>query len=301
MPDVEVTPPDSTSEAIPGNPPELDRIQLKPADLQTKSVPWKNVELPIDIMLLTAKDCEFYSCLQYCLNPGYFRSYDKTVGTVHFGKMGEGETKLKIAVIRCNVGSTVPMGAAVVVPNAVRVLRPKAVFCVGYCGGLNKEKVKLGDVVISAKLATYGPVKVNEDGVTERGVRVPSSTGLADLTRYADHGWRAPLKDPRKLEVKVHKDALLLSGPEVVNSERRRNELIQRYRDAIAIEMEGEGLYAAAHNLNVEWVVIKGVSDFAANKSSTDLWRPFASAMAASITAHILSEPSVFQDWPHCA
>lgn len=303
MPDVEVTPPDSTSEAIPGNPPELDGIQLKPADLILKSLPWKDVELPIDIMLLTAKDCEFYSCLYYCLNPklGYFRSYDKTVGYVYFGKMGEGEKKLKIAVIRCNVGSTVPLGSAVVVPDAVRILRPKAVFCVGYCGGLNKKKVKLGDVVISARLATYGPVKVNEDGVTERGVRVPSSAGLADLTRYADHGWGAPLKNPGELEVKVHKDALLLSGPEVVNSEERRDELIQRYPDAIAIEMEGEGLYAAAHKLNVEWVVIKGVSDFAANKSSTDLWRPFASAMAASITAHILSDPYVFQDWLHCA
>ncbi|XP_068707679.1 5'-methylthioadenosine/S-adenosylhomocysteine nucleosidase-like [Montipora foliosa] len=301
MPDVEVTPPDSTLEAIPGNPPGLDRIQLKPADLPKDPVPWENVELPIDIMLLTAKDCELCSCLQYCLDPGYFRSYCRNVGYVYFGKMGEGETKLKIAVIRCNVGSTVPMGSAVVVPDAVRMLSPKAVFCVGYCGGLNKEKVKLGDVVISAKLASYAPVKVNEDGVTERGVRVPASTGLAKLTIGADYGWRAPLKNPRELEVKVHKDALLLSGPEVVNSEERRDELIQRYPDAIAIEMEGEGLYTAAHRLNVEWVVIKGVSDFAAKKSSTDSWRPFANAMAASVTAHILRDPYVFQDWPHCA
>ncbi|XP_068707668.1 death domain-containing ATP nucleosidase-like [Montipora foliosa] len=302
MADVVVPAPDSTPEAIrPGNPPELDRGQLKPANLQIKSLPWKDVERPIDILLLTAKDCEFYSCLQYCLNPGYFKSYNRAVGYVYFGKMGEGETKLKIAVIQCNVGSAVPSGSAVVVPDAVRMLRPKAVFCVGYCGGLNKEKVKLGDVVISARLATYAPIKVNEDGVIERGVRVPSSTGLADLTRNADRGWKAPLEEGSELEVKVHKDALLLSGPEVVNSEERRDELIKRYPDAIAIEMEGEGLYTAAHKLNVEWVVIKGVSDFAAKKSSTDTWRPFASAMAASITAHILREASVFQDWPHCA
>ncbi|XP_068721359.1 death domain-containing ATP nucleosidase-like isoform X2 [Montipora capricornis] len=237
--------PDGAPEVIPSNPPKLDRIQLKPADLPKDLVPWENVELPIDIMLLTAKECEFYSCLQYCLNPGYFQSYDRAVGGfVYFGKIGDGETKLKIAVIQCNVGSTVPSGSAVVVPDAVKLLRPKAVFCVGYCGGLNKEKVKLGDVVISAKLATYGPVKVNEDGVIERGVRVPSSTGLVNLTKYADHGWGAPLKNLGELEVKVHKDAFLLSGPEVVNSEKRRDELIQRYPDAIAIEMEGEGYFA---------------------------------------------------------
>ncbi|XP_068707659.1 death domain-containing ATP nucleosidase-like isoform X2 [Montipora foliosa] len=256
MPDVVVPVPDGTFEVIPSNPPELDLMQLKPADVKAKSVPWKDVELvlPIDIMLLTANDCEFYSCLQYCLNPGYFESYDRAVGSVYFGKMGEGETKLKIAVIQCNVGSTGPSGSAVVVPDAVRMLRPKAVFCVGYCGGLNKEKVKLGDVVISAKLATYAPIKVNEDGVIERGVRVPSSTKLAKLTICADYGWKAPLKDRSELEVKVHKNALLLSGPEEVNSEERRDKLIKRYPDAIAIEMEGEGvtneLYLARDHLS---------------------------------------------------
>ena len=56
----------------------------------------------------------------------------------------------------------------------------------------------------------------------------------------------------------------------------------------------------AAHDLDVEWVVIKGVSDFAdGKKSETDSWRPFASTMAASLTAHILSDAIVFEDWAH--
>ena len=57
----------------------------------------------------------------------------------------------------------------------------------------------------------------------------------------------------------------------------------------------------AAHDLDVvEWVVIKGVSDFAdGKKSATDEWRPFASTMAASLTAYILSDPIVFEEWPH--
>ena len=60
------------------------------------------------------------------------------------------------------------------------------------------------------------------------------------------------------------------------------------------------GLYAAAHDLDIEWIVIKGVSDFAdGNKSDTDAWRLFASVMAASVVAHILKDASVFQDWPH--
>jgi len=215
--------------------------------------------------------------------------------------MGHDETtKLKIAVIQCVPGSTVTKGSAVVVSKAVQILGPKAVFCVGFCGGLNNRKVKLGDVVISEKLITYAPSTVTDNGVVERGVRVPSKTYLADLIKTAGHGWEAPLKDPRNLEVKVHRDGVFLSGPEVVDSKERRDQLIKRFPDAIAIEMEGEGLYAAAHDLDVEWVVIKGVSDLAdGKKSETDSWRPFASTMAASLTAHILSDAIVFEDWPH--
>ena len=60
------------------------------------------------------------------------------------------------------------------------------------------------------------------------------------------------------------------------------------------------GLFAAAHDLEIEWIVIKGVSDYAdENKSESDSWRRFASVMAASLTAEILSDHSVFQNWPH--
>jgi len=137
--------------------------------------------------------------------------------------------------------STVTKGSAVVVSKAVQILGPKAVFCVGFCGGLNNRKVKLGDVVISEKLITYAPSTVTDNGVVERGVRVPSKTYLADLIKTAGHGWEAPLKDPRNLEVKVHRDGVFLSGPEVVDSKERRDQLIKRFPDAIAIEMEGEG------------------------------------------------------------
>ena len=60
------------------------------------------------------------------------------------------------------------------------------------------------------------------------------------------------------------------------------------------------GVYSAAHDLNVEWIIIKGVSDFADGKNSEkNAWRPFASIMAASVVAHILSNPIIFEDWPH--
>ena len=50
----------------------------------------------------------------------------------------------------------------------------------------------------------------------------------------------------------------------------------------------------------MEWIVVKGISDFAeGRKLNTAAWRLFASVMAASLTFHILGDVMVFKDWLH--
>ena len=212
---------------------------LKNEDLPENSVPWNNVQLPVDFLLLAAQDCEFLACVSY-LNPDFCKVYRKALGYVYLGNIGKDELKLRIAVMKCHEGSTCPGGSAFVVTYAVKVLMPKAVFCVGFCGGLNFNKVNLGDVVVSKKLITYAPSKVTENAIEERGVKVPLKSLFSMLIPSAGEGWKAPLKDPKELEVQVHLGAFL-SGPEVVYSNERRNALIERFPEAIAIEMEGEG------------------------------------------------------------
>ena len=142
--------------------------------------------------------------------------------------------------MKCRMGAAGPGGAAGVVRDAVKALTPKAVFCVGYCGGLQPVKVKLGDVVISEVLITYAPSKVTKDGIEERGDRVPLKPNLAKVILNAAAGWSAPLRDPAKLEVEQVRGALL-SGPQVVDDNDLREALLNRFPGAIAIEMEGEG------------------------------------------------------------
>ena len=61
------------------------------------------------------------------------------------------------------------------------------------------------------------------------------------------------------------------------------------------------GVYAAAHDANIEWVIVKGVASyFHQSQSATSEWMSFASAMAASLVARILNDPVVFREWPHC-
>ena len=46
---------------------------------------------------------------------------------------------------------------------------------------------------------------------------------------------------------------------------------------------------------------MKSVASFVnQTQPSSSEWMSFASTMAASVVAKIISDPAVFKDWPHC-
>ncbi|XP_068679899.1 NLR family CARD domain-containing protein 3-like isoform X3 [Montipora foliosa] len=268
-------------------PPKLRVKPPKLSDLPIASKPWRNVDLPIDILLLTVENCEFLSCFSFLDRP--FKSYKIEVGPIYFGYTGNtgDQEKLKVALMKCSKGAAVPGGSLTAVKNAVRVLSPKAVFSVGTCSGLSSDKVKLGDVVVSAKLTTAA------------GFKTPVSRHVSDLVRDAPHGWVAPLENPDQLEVEVHCDGDILSQTRTARC--GFFDLHLQYPEAIAVETEGEGVFAAAYDEKVEWVVVKGVACFVNETPvSGSEWMSFASTMAASVVAKMLNDPVVFQEWSHC-
>ena len=104
------------------------------------------------------------------------------LGHVFLGQMGEGDrVKLKVALVRCTEGGTQPGGSLIAVKNTVEILRPKAVFCVGSCGALHRDKTTLGDVVVSAKLTTYVDRTVTNNGVQHRGFTTPVGRDIASV------------------------------------------------------------------------------------------------------------------------
>ncbi|XP_068699975.1 NLR family CARD domain-containing protein 3-like isoform X2 [Montipora foliosa] len=268
-------------------PPKLRVKPPKQSDLPVASKPWGNADLPIDILLLTVEDCEFLSCFSFLDRP--FKSYKEEVGPIYFGYTGNNgdQEKLKVALMKCSKGAAVPGGSLTAVKNAVRVLSPKAVFSVGTCSGLSSNKVKLGDVVVSAKLTTAA------------GFKSPVSRRMSDLVRDAPYGWFAPLENPDELEVEVHCDGDILSQTQGARC--GCADLHLQYPEAIAVETEGEGVFAAAYDEKIEWVVVKGVAHFVNQTHlSRSEWMSFASTMAASVVAKMLNDPVVFQEWPHC-
>ncbi|XP_068753852.1 NLR family CARD domain-containing protein 3-like [Montipora capricornis] len=189
--------------------------------------------------------------------------------------------------MKCARGAAVRGGSLTAVRNALRGLSPKAVVSVGTCSGLSSDKVKLGDVVVSAKLTTAA------------GFKSPVSRHVSDLVRDAPYGWVAPLENPDELEVEVHCDGDILSQTQAVRC--GCADLHLQYPEAIAVETEGEGVFAAAYDEKIEWVVVKGVASFVnQTQLSRSEWMSFASTMAASVVAKMLNNPVVFEEWPYC-
>ena len=60
------------------------------------------------------------------------------------------------------------------------------------------------------------------------------------------------------------------------------------------------GVFTAAFDCQIEWLIVKGIADFAdGSQLVSESWSSCASVMAASLVAHILSEPCVYHSWPH--
>ena len=59
-------------------------------------------------------------------------------------------------------------------------------------------------------------------------------------------------------------------------------------------------MFTAAFDCQIEWLIVKGIADYAdGSQLPSEGWSSFASVMAASLVAHILSDPYVFHSWPY--
>ena len=196
------------------------------SDLPKTLKRWNDVQLPVDILLMTVEDCEFLACYTFLRNP--IKSYQQNLGFVYFGTMGEsGDVPLKVALMRCSEGSSVPGGSLVTVKNAVVELRPKAVFSVGCLEGLNPEvtKLQLGDVVVSSKLLTDAfKTRVGRD--------------IFHLAKHANDGWIPPLKSSEDRKVQVCCDGEIISGTDPICAKRQ---CMSDSIKAVAFEKGGGG------------------------------------------------------------
>ena len=208
----------------------------------------KNVEervqgLSCDVLLVTATAVEAQAVLHV------FPRHESIFQPIHVGNNSYFDLGIiggaRTFLVQSEMGAGGPAGAALVVYEGIKALSPSAVIMVGIAFGLIPKEQRPGDILVSRQLVGYELQKIEQgpDGgeiIKHRGDRVQASSRLLSLLRASIFDWQGP-----KVQF-----GLILSGDKLAKSKNFRNKLLGIEPEAIGGEMEGTGVYAAAHRNN---------------------------------------------------
>lgn len=182
-------------------------------------------------------------------------------------------------------------GASLTIAEGIKALHPSSVIMVGIAFGMRPEQ-RIGELLVSRQITEYELQKVgtHADGqryIIPRGDRVYASVGLLDRFRDAALRWQGK---------KVH-FGLLLSGAKLVDNQEFKEQLQTIEPEALGGEMEGAGLYAAAQRSKVDWILVKGICDWAdGNKQrNKSRYQQQAASQAAQFTLYVIQQGGFHQ------
>jgi nucleoside phosphorylase len=181
-----------------------------------------------------------------------------------------------LTLVESEAGSATPDGSLDTIKDAIRDTHPSTVIMVGIAFGMKRDRQNMCDILVSQYLRAYEPGRVGEPR-SLRGVYVNSSSALMDLVRSVQVDWQGP---------KVH-TGLLLSGEKLVDDLQFLKELQTLEPDAVGGEMEGQGLYTAVHKAKLDWMIVKGISDWGNGRKSIK-YQPKAAGNAARFVLEML-------------
>jgi nucleoside phosphorylase len=239
-----------------------------------------------DILLATVTQTETQAVLQ--LFPGYQGISIRKKIYYDLGFIND----LRVALFQQpHIGSTGTAGSHMSIKEAINALSPLYVIMVGIAFGINSDALKIGDILVSRQIQDYDPQRVslgadNQPVFEPRGDRVTASPHLLDLFIAGQYSlpniWPG---QPPKIEF-----GLILSGSKLVDHLGYREELRRFAPDAIGGEMEGIGLYHAASERKVHWILVKAICDWGDGNKHIDKddRQQLAASNAAIFTCHVL-------------
>ena len=187
------------------------------------------------------------------------------------------------------------MGMTAACVTACKVIerwRPRFLVMTGMAAGTRKEQ-NYGDILIAEAAYDYGSGKITD---TESGERIftPSYNQLrVDAALYAllqrwerdqlhtdaiGRAWYTEKQPPPRLII-----GLLASGAAVVQSQVLVEDILNKSRKVVGLDMEAYGIFHAAHlatSPRPKVLIVKSVSDFA-DKRKDDKWQQYAAFTSA--------------------
>jgi len=252
-----------------------------------------SLEEKINILLVTATEVET-AALNMHLRPLPEKTnlLTVTVGkqTYHIGVLG----KYGIVHVQCQMGSVLPGASSSTVEEAIAQWNVKAVVMVGIAFGIAPKKQRIGDVLISKTIIPYEIKRIGAKANVPRGPIPPCGSVLLNrFTNCTDWSFELPRKQKSRIM-----PAQMLSGESLIDNREHLHRLHKTFPQADGGEMEGAGVFAAAHKHQVEWILVKGICDFADGKKGRGKKgkQDIAAKAAASLCCHVFSQAQAFAE-----
>lgn len=192
--------------------------------------------------------------------------------------------------------------AASLVSDIIHHWQPGAMLLVGIAAGVDRDKQKLGDLVIGRDIYYYDRGKLTPDGKRPEPIMYRADATLWNHLQAVPE-WVPPstLIKPDGTQTGPHIHyGVIASGEKVIADSAVRDEVTAVDRKIAALEMEGYGFSAAAwQSPGIHALVIKAICDFA-DADKGDDWHSYAAAVAAEFTKHfLLNRPLKPRNSPH--
>ena len=180
-----------------------------------------------------------------------------------------------VIICQCGIGK---VNAASLTQRLIDKYSPNRIINTGTAGGL-AEGLNIGDIIIAEKAAyhDFKPVSIVVDMLGDKYIYSDSSMVSTALTACAENDI-------------PHRVGTVVTGDCFVSTEAQREDIFAEYPDALCTEMEGAAIAHVCFNNKVPFIIIRSVSDFAADEKLFDLNAAYAAEKAAIISEYIAKQ-----------
>lgn len=167
---------------------------------------------------------------------------------------------------------------------AIATWQPSLLIALGIAWGApHKDGDRaIGDVLLASPLIDGAHGKISDEhGMQSRGDMWPQSDRLMQTLKSCHVDWQKKSPDERR---KLHAGKVL-SLPTLLDQKSLRNDLLAAHPGTIGGEMEGRGMVDAAVEAKCDWLVLKAICDWGAEKNLDDGQKEIDQARAAKQAA----------------
>ncbi len=199
----------------------------------------------------------------------------------------EGEiANKKVIIVESGMGK---VNATIITTLLIQKFNCNFIIFSGVAGGLDPS-LKVKDIVIAQNIIQYdyGLIR-NKEFETYQAGYLPFYMPTDEI------GYK--LKDSLLNKIKICLNNIeinygtILTGDQFIHCPEKRKELFEKYK-AQAVEMEGAAVAQVAESFNVDWLIIRALSDLAGEDSSFDFinFLKETASLAAKIVCKIIEK-----------